>query len=250
MECLDRGTVTKEDLGVTRLPRWKREGFDVVADSMHNADLGVELIDAILEKRGALDLSEGVRKFARRVRRDTGHRILDRFVHTANGRRGWMVPNQYWTPGALAPMAIMGKYYMHYGPEFLAPRSLGRVCAERMKAELVLDNLGVCRFHRGWAEEMLPEIVQAVFGVKDAYLKSIEVLASRINSRNASGYWESARNLDFVLAFLRRRRDVEKDASPELQRWIEAFEQDQPEAGLAWWYEMRKGIDENLRAFL
>ena len=24
------------------------------------------------------------------------------------------MPNQYWTPGALTPMAIMGKYYMYY----------------------------------------------------------------------------------------------------------------------------------------
>jgi glyceraldehyde-3-phosphate dehydrogenase (ferredoxin) len=251
MECLDRGDLTKEDLGVTRLPRWNREGFDVVADSMHNADLGIELIDSILGKRGKLDLSEGPRKWARRIRKQAGGvRLLDTFVHASNGRRGWMVPNQYWTPGVLSPMAIMGKYYIFYGPEFFTPRNLGRVCADRMKDELVLDNLGVCRFHRGWAEEMLPEIVDKLFGLKEAFLQSIEVLASRINSRNASGYWEASRNLDFVQAFLVRRRDVEGDKSPELQTWIEAFEKDKNEAGLSFWYEMRKGIDESLRAFL
>jgi glyceraldehyde-3-phosphate dehydrogenase (ferredoxin) len=251
MECLDRGAVAKEDLGVTRLPRWKREGFDVVADSMHNADLGIELMDSILGKRARLDLSEGPRKWARRMRKQTGGvRLLDAFVHASNGRRGWMVPNQYWTPGVLSPMAIMGKYYMFYGPEFFTPRNLGRVCADRLKAELVLDNLGVCRFHRGWAEEMLPEIVDKLFGLKDAFLRSIDVLASRINSRNASGYWEASRNLDFVQTFLVRRRDVDGDTNPELQRWIEAFEKDKNEAGLSFWYEMRKGIDESLRAFL
>ncbi|MGB9441944.1 MAG: hypothetical protein WCB15_28660, partial [Desulfobacterales bacterium] len=40
----------------------------------------------------------------------------------AFARQGWMVPNQYWTPGAYAPMAITGKYYMHYGRDFLPPR--------------------------------------------------------------------------------------------------------------------------------
>jgi glyceraldehyde-3-phosphate dehydrogenase (ferredoxin) len=250
MDCLDRGDLSQEDLGVSRAPRWKLEGFDVVSDSMHNAELGVELIDAILSKKGLLDFGEGVRKFARKVRRERGKRIFDTFVHTAHGRRGWMVPNQYWTPGALAPMAIMGKYYMHYGPEFLKPRLLGRVCAERMKAELVMDNLGLCRFHRGWAEEMLPEIVESLYGQREKFLEMVAVTASRINSRNASVYWESERNLDFMLTFLKRRRDVEKDKDPELQRWIELFEKDKNEAGIEWWYEMRMGIDETLRAFL
>jgi glyceraldehyde-3-phosphate dehydrogenase (ferredoxin) len=250
MECLDRGDLSPDDLGVTRKPKWNLGGFDVVADSRHNAELGCELLDAILAKKGILDLSEGVRKFARKVRRERGTRIIDTFVHMAHGRRGWMVPNQYWTPGALAPMAIMGKYYMFYGPEFFPPRTLGRICAERMKAELVMDNLGLCRFHRGWAEEMLPEIVQSLFGMKDEFLHLVEVAASRINSRNASVYWESERNLDFMLSFLTRRRDVEGDRDPALQHWIEAFEKDKQEAGLEWWYEMRKGIDESLRAFL
>jgi len=250
MECLIKGDLTPAELGVGALPNWKLEGFDVVQDSMQNAELGVQLMNAILEKRGLLDLSEGVRKWARLVKRQKGVRILDSFVHTANGRRGWMVPNQYWTPGVLAPMAIMGKYYMFYGPEFFAPRTLGRICAERFKAELVMDNLGVCRFHRGWAEEMLPEIMESLYGQREAFLQAIEVAASRINSRNASIYWESERNLDFLLTYLRRRRDIDGDQNAELATWIEAFERDKKEAGLSWWFELKKGIDESLRAFL
>jgi glyceraldehyde-3-phosphate dehydrogenase (ferredoxin) len=250
MECLQRGDLSQADLGVSRLPKWTAKDFDVVADSMHNAELGIELIDSILLKRGLLDLSEGVRKFARKVRHERNIRIIDTFVHAANGRRGWMVPNQYWTPGVLAPMAIMGKYYMYYGAEFFGPRQLGKLCASRMKFELVMDNLGICRFHRGWAEEMLPEIVQSLYGMKDDFLKLVNVAASRINSRNASVYWESERNIDLVFTFLKRRRDVEGDTGPELQSWIDIFEKDKHEAAEQWWYEMRKGIDESLRAFL
>lgn len=250
MECLLEGDLSPEELGVSRLPRWETAGFDVVADSMHNAELGVELVDSILLRRGLLDLSEGPRKWGRRVHRDKGKRILDRLVSLASGRRGWMVPNQYWTPGALAPMPMMGKYYMFYGPEFFPPRTLGRISAERMVTELVIDNLGVCRFHRGWAEEMLPDIVGSVYGLKDEYLKAIAVTASRINSRNASVFWESERDVDFVASYLKRRRDVEGDKDPELARWVDAFERDRHEAALEWWYEMRKGIDESLRAFL
>jgi glyceraldehyde-3-phosphate dehydrogenase (ferredoxin) len=249
MDCIDSGDLQPEDLGVSRRPRWKVEGFDVVADSSHNADLGIELVDAILGKKGMLDLSEGPRKWGRAVKRERGIRVLDRLVYTANGRRGWMVPNQYWTAGVLAPMAIMGKYYIHYGPEFMPPRELGRKCAERLKKELGMDDAGLCRFHRAWGEEMMPEAMGSVYGLKDRYLAAVAVAASRINSRNAAVFWESARNVEFLRGFLLRRRDVEGDASPELASWIAAFDADPNEAALDYWFEVRKGIDESLREF-
>jgi glyceraldehyde-3-phosphate dehydrogenase (ferredoxin) len=209
----------------------------------------VELLDSILMKRGVVDLSEGARKWGRRLSRSRGIRLLDRFLYTAFGRQGWMVPNQYWTPGVLAPMAIMGKYYNHYGAEFAPPRALGRICAERMLKELAMDNTGFCRFHRGWLEDLAPDIVGSIFGKKEEFLASIAVTGSRINSRNASVYWESERNLDFVLTFLRRERDVSGSTDAELAAWIDRFEKDKREAGLDWWFEMRKGIDESLREF-
>ncbi|HPE36256.1 MAG TPA: aldehyde ferredoxin oxidoreductase N-terminal domain-containing protein, partial [Spirochaetales bacterium] len=78
MDCLDSGELSADELGVSRKPRWDMDGFDVVADSMHNAELGVELVQSILERRGIVDFREGARKWARRVRRDKGVRILDR----------------------------------------------------------------------------------------------------------------------------------------------------------------------------
>lgn len=250
MDCLDTGALSPSDLGVDAKPRWTVEGFDLVQDSMHNADLGIALMDSILNKKGLLDLSEGVRKWARRIRREKGVRILDRFVHTANGRKGWMVPNQYWTPGALAPMAIMGKYYMYYGPDFLPPRELGRACAQRLKQELVLDNAGVCRFHRGWAEDYVPQAMQTLYGKGEEYLRSVSIAASRINSRNASVYWESERDIRFIQSFLERVRDVDKKSTPELEHWLAAFTANPTEAALEFWFEIRKGIDESLRDFL
>ncbi|HUW70141.1 MAG TPA: aldehyde ferredoxin oxidoreductase C-terminal domain-containing protein [bacterium] len=250
MDCIDAGELKPEDLGVPDVPHWDMKKFDVVADSMHNAGLAVELLRSIGERRGVVDFSEGARKWARRVRATTGVRILDRFAYIAHGRKGWMVPNQYWTPGALAPMAIMGKYYMHYGSEFMPPRMLGRACAERLKKELVMDNAGVCRFHRGWAEEMIPEAMQALYGKREQYLASIAVAASRINSRNAGVFWESSLDIQFVQSFLQRAKDVDGSASPELATWLAAFEADPAEAALDFWFEMRKGIDESLRDFL
>ena len=249
MDLLATGALSKEDLGVTRTPRWTVEGFDPVADSAHNAELGVELLDSMILRRGVMDMSDGARKWGRRLSRDRGLRLLDSFVFMSFGRQGWMVPNQYWTPGVLAPMAIAGKYYMYYGNAFAPPRALGRMCAERFQKELIMDTAGFCRFHRGWAEETVPDIFGSLYGMKDQLLASAAVTASRINSRNASVYWESDRDIDFVRTFLTRMRDVEGEKDPKLLEWIARFDADREEAALDWWFEMRKGIDESLREF-
>ena len=113
-----------------------------------------------------------------------------------------------------------------------------------------MDNAGLCRFHRAWGEEMMPEAVGLVYGKKEEYLEAVSVAASRINSRNAAVFWESEADVDLVRTFLLRRRDIEKDESPELAKWIAAFEADPKEAALGFWFEVRKGIDESLRDFL
>ena len=246
MELLLEGILTPEELGVSTVPRWDPDRFDLVADSLHNAELGCQLIDAILQRRGILDFREGIRKWSRAHSVGRGRPLHDSLVYIAFSRRGWMVPNQYWVAGALAPMTIMGKYYMVYSADFIAPRELGRQCAARLKKELILDNLGICRFHRGWAEELLPEVMGSLYNQKEQFLHAVGVLASRLNSRNCPVFWESERNLDFIFSFLKRKREVDNDQNPELAGWIERFERDKVEAAKAFWYETLKGIDESL----
>jgi glyceraldehyde-3-phosphate dehydrogenase (ferredoxin) len=112
-----------------------------------------------------------------------------------------------------------------------------------------MDNLGICRFHRAWAEEMLPEIIGTLYGLRESFLRRIEATASRLNSRNASVFWESERCLDYVHSFLRRKREVEGNHDPELAAWLERFGRDKREAALEFWYEMHKGAHESLREF-
>lgn len=248
MECLHEELLKPEDLGVSAAPRWNPGKFDVVGDSAHNADLGIALIESMLLRRGLLDLSLGARKLARRLSREKNRAIGDKFVFLANARNGWMVPNQYWNAGAMSPMPIMGKYYMYYGFDFVPPRELGRLNANRMIQEIMTDDLGFCRFHRGWAEEMAPEIVERVWGNSARFLDVVKATAGRINSRNVAVFWESERDLDYVLGFMKRKRDTEGDKNPELDKWIKAFEADKRSAALDFWFEIRKGVAETLTA--
>ncbi len=242
MDCMANRLLAPDELGIKDYPVFSPENFDVVADSNHNAEIGIALLDSIIQKNGIIDLENGARKCAKQIAMKKGKKILDLFVYNSFGSKGWIVPNQYWTPGALSPMAIMGKYYMYYGKDFFPPRELGRQNANRLCKELILDNTGICRFHRGWAEEMIPEIMESLYGLKDDFIKSIKVTASTINSQNASIYWESERNSDFVYTFLKRQELVLGNNDPELRKWIKAFEGDKKEAALDFWYEMHKGI--------
>ena len=249
MECLHEQVLTPADLGVDAQPVFSPDGFRVVEDSAHNAD--ARRGAARRDRRAAGSTwRTGPRRRARRLARTKGRKVLDLFVHTAFARKGWMVPNQYWTPGALAPMPIMGKYYMYYGQDFLAPRQLGRLNADRMLQELLLDNLGICRFHRGWAEDMGEGIVEALYGMGKAFVEKVTMTASRINSRNSSVFWEAGRNADLVYEFLKRApRRRATCSGPELDEWIGKFEKDRREAALDFWYEMHKGAHESLLEF-
>ena len=249
MECLDKELLSPDELGVSGKPNFNHNKFDVVEDSKLNAQIGVELLDSIIHKRGLVNMQEGARKFGRQLSREKGHNLLDYFVYTAYARKGWMVPNQYWTPGALAPMPIMGKYYMYYGNEFIPPRELGQLNADRMKKEFILDNVGYCRFHRQWAEEMLPDIIDSLYGQKERFLEINAQTASRINSRNSSVYWESERCVDLVHSFLKRKHTVEKNDGKDFMYWLDSFNKDKKAAAFEFWYEMRKGADEMMREF-
>ena len=249
MECFSKKLLKPADLGVSDYPVFSTEGFSIESDSKHNAEIGVQLLDNIIKQDGKIDLSKGARDFAHRLALRNNKKILDLFLFNAFGGHGWSVPNQYWTPGVLSPMAIMGKYYMYYGNDFFPPRELGRKNAERFRQELILDNLGFCRFHRSWAEDMIPEIMAQIYGLKKNYLKKITTTATHINSRNASVFWESERNFDFIYTFLKRQYEVEENRDKELANWLRLFKKDKKEASLAYWYDIHMGIHESLRQF-
>ncbi|MFW5708384.1 MAG: aldehyde ferredoxin oxidoreductase N-terminal domain-containing protein, partial [Bacteroidota bacterium] len=248
MDCMADDLILPHELGAAGKPKFSMEGFDLVQDSMHNANIAMSLLDEMTKENSRINLMEGARKFARQLSRTRGMEVLNRFVYTAFARHGWMIPNQYWTPGVLSPMGIMGKYYNDYGKEFISPRELGQKNARRMIKELMLDNTGICRFHRAWAEDLMPDIIDKLFGQKEKFLRSVELTASRINSRNASVFWESKRNIEYVHTFLRKKQK-NGDDSPLLAQWVSRFDDNPKKAALDFWYEIHKGVHESLREF-
>jgi len=248
MELLDDGLLDGERLGLPR-PVFDPEGFDAVRDSHNNGELARALVHAMIEGKGDLDFRDGARQVARRIGERCGQAdaVLDRLVVNNAGEQGWMVPNQYWVPGMFSPMPVMGKYYEYYGDDFVPPRTLGRMNARRMCQELLLDNMGFCRFHRDWAEELVPEIFHDFWEENlDLQAHHLE-LGRRINAANVSSFWRSRRVEALIHAFLRRKQEAATQdgaARPELAEWLARFEADRSGAARDFWYEVRKGVDE------
>jgi glyceraldehyde-3-phosphate dehydrogenase (ferredoxin) len=243
MECLSANIVDAEDLGlppgVPKRPVFEPGRFHAVADSEKNAILALSILELCSDPQNPL--SKGMRRAAREL----GRRALRRAVYLANGTKGWMVPNQYWVPGMFAPMAVMGKYYVNYRTDFLPPQELGRSCADRMIAEVTLDNAGTCRFHRGWTEELWPRIVCGHYDVEIDYPDHHARVARRIHAQGNPVYWESTRIVEIIHGYLRRAFDAEPN-NPVLVEWLDRFNDNPQAAARGYWEELRAGIEERM----
>jgi glyceraldehyde-3-phosphate dehydrogenase (ferredoxin) len=213
MECVATGRIPPEDYGLPPKHQLRFEkftadpqDFDLVEDSMKNARYAMATIDAILNDPRAAVFRHGIRAAARTLdQRHPDTRPGQCAVYLAHGENGSMVPNQYFVPGMGSPMPIMGKYYVYYGPELLAPDELGRRNVERMVYELICDNTGLCRFHRQWGETMAGKLAWERFGLDIDYFRHHFELARQIHASEdgKSMPWETERMAGMFFHYLR-----------------------------------------------
>ncbi len=242
MECLKEGWLGEQETGIAERPQWEPEQFAAVEDSAHNARIARSVIDWLLSDPRAATLRRGLRAGSRAA----GGAAAQAAVYAARGDGdGCMVPNQYWVPGMFAPMPILGRYYLDYSYEWKPPRELGRSCVARMVRELMLDNYGMCRFHRGWAEELLPELVNRARGIDvdpDAHHLR---LARELHADADARPWQTERVVELIHGYLVKVR-TDGPPEPELDRWVDRFGSDPAKAALAYWHELRAGIADAL----
>lgn len=225
-----------------------RANFDVVADSRRNAEYATQVLNLILFEPAGELFRKGIRCAAQELDQrlglsEPGKRTIDRAVFTQHGESGCMTPNQYWVPGMLSPMPMMGKYFVYYGVDFLSPRELGARCVHRMVAELFSENSGVCRFHRKWVEAIIDEIISSHYNFTVDYKAHQFALAKAIYELDGDAvrFWDSERTIDMIWKYLEGWTTHElKD--PALLEWVERFRADKWSAARAYWDEMRAGI--------
>lgn len=243
MECLDKGIIKKEDFGLTLMPRFDWKNFDIINDSNNNAELGLQIINMILSNE---IFSKSIRHAAKEIDKKFGVKSINLAVYNSYGDEGCMVPNMYWGPGLFSPMPIMGKYFQYYKYSIANPYELGKKNTERMIKELYSDNSGCCRFHRGWIEELMQDIINKHFKLNIDFFAHHKKIVQKINQNNKSVFWESERVIDIVFEFLKKflkENPEDKDA----KEWINRFEKDKLKAAKEYWEEIRKGIRDGLK---
>jgi len=242
MEIVDAGMIEPRNFGFPPTDDL-RFGFTadpaqhhMVDDSMRNAQYAMAVINAILHDPKAAIFRQGIRAAAKHLDEQSSLRPSDRAVFLRHGEHGHMVPNQYWVPGMFSPMPIMGKYYVYYGDEFLAPEQLGKRNVERMVYELFSDNTGICRFHRKWSESITDEILQDHYGLDLDYKAHLYTLARAINRHESakSRPWCSERNADLLLKFLEYWEQAGLE-DPQLQYWLQYARTDKAGAARNYW---------------
>lgn len=254
-ELIAAGLIPPEDFGFPARDRLKfaftadRGSFEVVADSARNAEAARDVIFAWLFDPRCDLFRAGIRLAAQELDKRYGTASIDRAVFIAHGEEGCMVPNQYWVPGMLSSMPMMGKYYVYYGGEFQPPAVLGAKNVERMTYELFSDNSGICRFHRRWAEQITDEILASHYGITVDYKAHQFDLAHEIYQREFAKAvpWQSKRMEDMVFEFLKMWKR-EGLANPELELWLARFEQDRHQAAHDFWSEINNGIQAAFKA--
>ncbi|MCU7788661.1 aldehyde ferredoxin oxidoreductase [Pyrobaculum sp. 3827-6] len=239
-DAVHAGLLKPEEVGLSDVPAFDPAAFKPVEDSRKNARLAGELIEGFVNNSTevlALVARHGIRKAARELERRypdrvraAGYRFRDLAVYAAYGTEGYMTPNFYWAPGLIGPMYIQGRYWTNYNPTFMPPEDFAKSSYERAVAEAYIDNAGICRFHRGWAEPVLKELY-ALAGLKPPTPQLYRDIAYYAKLAGAEPMpWESKRARDLVATLARELGAKEW----EFEDYDDYYE---------WWVRYKEALD-------
>lgn len=211
-DAVEKGLIKPGEMDLDERPVLDPLALDP-ATSKVNAVAARRLLERLVERRGevtSLIALEGAREAARildevyEVRvSSSGWRFRDLLVYASFGETGYMTPNYYWSPGMVAPMFLLGRYWTNYSPSYTSPEDYAVHSYSRAIAELSIDNAGLCRFHRRWAEKVLQALYREVLGVDVDLYESSRGLYRRIALYQVRAGaepkpWESRKTMDLV----------------------------------------------------
>lgn len=201
-----------EEVGISDVPAFDPANFKPEEDSKKNAKLAEELLRAYVGRSTevmALVAELGIRRAAKALEEKYEDRVAkigvkfrDLAVYAAFGEWGYMTPNFYWAPGMVAPMYVLGKYWTNYNPTFMPPEEFAKTAYDRAVIEALVEDAGICRFHRGWAEPVLEDLYKLVGRElnRDVYRGFAEYA---IRAGTDPRPWESKRAMDVVSTMAR-----------------------------------------------
>ena len=233
LELIHRGLLKPEEVGLSGKPEFTKEALmeRPVEASEINAKLVAELAHrvAFAENEIARIIGLGKRKASVilderfKDRLGYGESFKDYAVFTPLGEDGEITPTMYWAIGNYIPLPIQGRYWTFYQfGVFLEPEELASRIIASALWEFWYDNVGWCRFHRGWMKPVLRALFMEAYGISiDMEEHARKQIKRLIEYATKAGYtpvfWDSMRVIDLVSA-----------GSEEFgnERWAEKFKAD------------------------
>ncbi|MEM3990177.1 MAG: aldehyde ferredoxin oxidoreductase N-terminal domain-containing protein [Desulfurococcaceae archaeon] len=251
-EALERGLLKPDEVGLSSKPLFNPSEYRIEY-SKHNADLAIEIIERLawgkqplirlIGERGLrssakiLDVLYKERVEALRIK------FEDLIVYAPFGEEGHITPNYYWTPGLVAPLAITGRYWTLYASVFLPPEEYAKKSFERALWEYFDDNIGSCRFHRGWIEARLPKILNELMGVSNIIdilkKKYRDIVDYQEKARAQPVFWDSKKTIDIVATAAKEF---------ESKEWAAKFSENRLSAAVEWWNKFYEKLSELIKA--
>ena len=246
-DLLQRGMLSPSDLGLQGHPVFDPLVYRVEHDSRANAEAARRILKGLVEQRGwllSLIATRGLRAAAHVLNLRYSGRVYmyrtgyqDVAVYSAYGGQGYMTPNLYWSPGLVAPVPVPGRYWTVYSPSFASPEELAEAVLDRMIAEYLVDNAGLCRFHRRWVERLLEHLYHELLGLEvDLRKHALETLRAIARYQILAGAeprpWESRKTVDMIAGIALELGDRE---------WGPRIAED-PVSAREWWSRFREKL--------
>ncbi|MET1101077.1 MAG: aldehyde ferredoxin oxidoreductase N-terminal domain-containing protein [Pyrodictiaceae archaeon] len=248
LDAVHRGLLEPLELGLPSRPCFDPLTYSVEECSGLNRSLAEKIIRGLVEADNRvlrLVAEEGIRAAARKLDEMYSHRVKalqtrfeDIAVYAAFGEEGYMTPNLYWAPGMVAPLYVLGRYWTNYAPTFAEPEEHAETSLSRALNEYLIDNAGLCRFHRGWAERMLAKLYRDIWGVEvnlEEHAKKMYRLIIEYQSRAGAEPvpWDSRKTMDMVASMA---------AETGLDKWVEKYNLSGAKGLYEWWERFRKHV--------
>ncbi|NJD98508.1 glyceraldehyde-3-phosphate:ferredoxin oxidoreductase [Thermococcus sp. LS1] len=216
LELVHRDLLKPEEVGLSGKPEFTKEALleRPVEASEVNAKLVAELAHrvAFAENELARIIGFGKRKASKildekfKDRLKYGESFRDYGVFVPLGENGEMTPTMYWAIGNYIPLPIQGRYWTFYQfGVFLEPEELASKIIASALWEFWYDNVGWCRFHRGWMKPVLKALFMDAYGenvdMEEHAKKQIKRLIEFAKKAGCEPvFWDSMRVIDLVAA--------------------------------------------------
>ena len=247
-DAIDKGLLRPEEAGLPSKPYFNPIDFRLEYSKV-NAELAIRIIEdlawgklpilRLIGERGIRSASKILNVLYMERIGALGRKFEDLAVYALFGDEGHIAPNYYWTPGMVAPLPVLGRYWTLYAGVFLDPEEFAEKSFERALMEYFDDNSGMCRFHRKWGEKYLPKLLEELYGLPNVIERVKQRYREIMRYQELAGaypvFWDNNKIIDFMALAAKEYANEE---------WMKKFEEDKYKAAREWWNRFYEKLNE------